>query len=520
MIILKAAIYSRKSKLTFKGESIENQIQLCREYARNNLNITDYIVYEDEGFSGGNTDRPEFQKLLKDAKEKKFDVLICYRLDRISRNVSDFSNTIELLNKYNIAFVSIREQFDTSTPMGRAMMMIASVFAQLERETIAERIKDNMLELAKTGRWLGGVIPFGFTVNKVKENGKEVAYLEINQNEDIKFLYEKYLEFGSLFKLTKHLLINDVTGRQWTQSRLSLILKNPVYCQASEEAFNYFIAQGITVIGTPDNSKGFMPYNRRGKGKEEWILAVSNHDAVIDSSTWIMAQKVLSKNSKQRSPVNSTATLLNGLLRCGICGSKMGELYGALDRKGNRKMYYKCTHKIFTAGTKCNNPNAKAAQIDTAVIKYLKDISLNPAALNERVAAMNEVAATKTVDKDIDKIKKAITKNEQAIQNLVKQLSLLSAEASTYIISEIERMTKENTELKGKLLLLENEKTYSDTKKLNVDMFLNSLKNFPDAFDKAESMEDKKILLCSVVKEIYWNGDTNDISIKLLGVEE
>jgi Site-specific recombinases, DNA invertase Pin homologs len=164
---MKAAIYSRKSKFTGKGDCIENQVQLCKEYG-GRLNIAEFLIYEDEGFSGGNLDRPEFQRLLKDAQDKRFDVLICYRLDRISRNIGDFSNLINELENLKINFISIREQFDTSTPLGRAMMYIASVFAQLERETIAERIRDNMLELAKTGRWLGGQTPLGFESEEVK----------------------------------------------------------------------------------------------------------------------------------------------------------------------------------------------------------------------------------------------------------------------------------------------------------------------------------------------------------------
>ena len=155
---MKVAIYSRKSVFTGKGESIENQIEMCKEYfSRLNRNDVEYFIYEDEGFSGGNINRPRFQQLLKDIKKNSFDALICYRLDRISRNVADFSTTLELLQEHNVDFISIREQFDTSTPMGRAMVYIASVFAQLERETIAERIRDNMLQLSKTGRWLGGV---------------------------------------------------------------------------------------------------------------------------------------------------------------------------------------------------------------------------------------------------------------------------------------------------------------------------------------------------------------------------
>ncbi|SHK88711.1 Resolvase, N terminal domain [Clostridium cavendishii DSM 21758] len=149
-----AAIYSRKSVFTGKGESIENQIELCKEYTTKHFDekAPKFLIYEDEGFSGGNTNRPKFQELLKDVKANKVDILICYRLDRISRNVADFSITLELLQKHNVAFVSIKEQFDTTTPMGRAMVYISSVFAQLERETIAERVRDNMLQLAKTGR--------------------------------------------------------------------------------------------------------------------------------------------------------------------------------------------------------------------------------------------------------------------------------------------------------------------------------------------------------------------------------
>ncbi len=101
--------------------------------------------------------------------------MVCYRLDRISRNIGDFANLIEELNELHISFISIKEQFDTSSPMGRAMMYIASVFSQLERETIAERIRDNMLELSKSGRWLGGNTPTGYTsesVSSVTIDGK------------------------------------------------------------------------------------------------------------------------------------------------------------------------------------------------------------------------------------------------------------------------------------------------------------------------------------------------------------
>ena len=155
------AVYARKSKYSDRGNSVENQIALCKAYAQEHLKNADEItfcIYKDDGFSGKNLDRPQFQAMLRDAGMQKFKVLICYRLDRVSRSVSDFSTLLETLEKKGVAIICIKEQFDTTTPMGRAMMYIASVISQLERETIAQRVTDNMLMLAKQGVWLGGTL--------------------------------------------------------------------------------------------------------------------------------------------------------------------------------------------------------------------------------------------------------------------------------------------------------------------------------------------------------------------------
>ena len=202
------AIYSRKSRYTGKGESIGNQIDLCREYIRTHYGdaaAQKAVVFEDEGFSGGNLNRPDFKKMMTAAKDRKFKAIVVYRLDRISRNISDFSSLIEELGRLGIDFVSIRESFDTSSPMGRAMMYIASVFSQLERETIAERIRDNMHELAKTGRWLGGTTPTGYASESVKSitvdgKTKKACKLKLlpDEAEIIYKIFDLYEQYDSL----------------------------------------------------------------------------------------------------------------------------------------------------------------------------------------------------------------------------------------------------------------------------------------------------------------------------------
>ena len=202
------AIYSRKSRYTGKGESIGNQIDLCREYIRTHYGdaaAEHAVVFEDEGFSGGNLNRPDFKKMMTAAKDRKFKAIVVYRLDRISRNISDFSSLIEELGRLGIDFVSIRESFDTSSPMGRAMMYIASVFSQLERETIAERIRDNMHELAKT-------------------------------------------------------------GRSFTRFSIKSILQNPVYLIADKDAYQYFVDNEAELFA-PESAFDIMPAQSQEKGQ-------------------------------------------------------------------------------------------------------------------------------------------------------------------------------------------------------------------------------------------------------------
>lgn len=212
------AIYSRKSRYTGKGESIGNQIDLCREYIRTHYGdaaAEHAVVFEDEGFSGGNLNRPDFKKMMTAAKERKIRTIVVYRLDRISRNISDFSSLIEELGRLGIDFVSIRESFDTSSPMGRAMMYIASVFSQLERETIAERIRDNMHELAKTGRWLG---------------------------------------------------VKTKTGRSFTRFSIKSILQNPVYLIADKDAYQYFVDNEAERFA-PESDFDGIPAQSQEKGQ-------------------------------------------------------------------------------------------------------------------------------------------------------------------------------------------------------------------------------------------------------------
>lgn len=534
---MKAAIYSRKSKFTSKGESIENQIEMCKEYCNKNFDEEiEFIIYEDEGFSGGNIDRPQFQKMIKDAKNEKFDALVCYRLDRVSRNVADFSSTLELLQQHDISFISIKEQFDTSTPMGKAMVYIASVFAQLERETIAERVRDNMIELAKTGRWLGGPPPMGFKSEKVLYYDAEMKQKSMHKlspvKEDldfVKLIYKKYIELGSTHQVRKYFLQNNITSlknKDLSSSVIYRALRNPVYVRANDKVIEYLQSKNIITAGDADGKHALLVYNKiaknnKQKDKNEWIAAVAKHKGIIDPDEWLKIQSQLDKNSKITPALGkSNVALLTGLLKCKKCGRRMHIEYGSKKKDGTKHYYYTCTLKKFSNGTRCNNKNANGTKLDTFVVSRLKELTANQGLLSKQLHDFkNEVAITESEDKSKN-IKKQLSMNDESINNLVKQLSKnQNSAAAEYIMKEIERLDKENKELKNKLTVLDLQLDKSQEESLDIDLMLRTARQFNDIIDTAD-VKLKKYLISTLVSSVYWDGDKQEAEINIFGFKK
>ena len=540
---MKAAIYSRKSKFTGKGESVENQIQLCKEYAIKYLGIAeaDFVVYEDEGFSGGNTNRPQFQKLLKDARSNKFDVLICYRLDRISRNVSDFSQLIRELNKYNVNFVSIREQFDTTTPMGRAMMYIASVFSQLERETIAERIKDNMMQLAKTGRWLGGITPTGYkseAVITIDPSGKERKMFKLSPIPEeinlVKLIYNKYVSLKSITQVERYLIKNNIStknGLDFQRYSLRFILSNPVYAVADKVIYEYLTENNYDIYSDSEEfngSNGLTGYNKTKQDKEnysdryrdssEWILAVGLHVGVIPSNMWIEAQKLLEQNkSKAYRKVKNTQSLLSGILRCSSCGSFMRpKSMQRTNADGEQVFYYMCEMKEKSRKSRCDMPNINGNVLDDSVLKELKQIASKNSPIFEEIYDRKTLVETTkdTLQSEIDILKAKMSEADLGIQNLVTAIAKgQKDEVLAVIFSRMEEFNKEKEDYKKRLAELQNVEKVAEFNGLNLELVVQSLGGFNESIWELMDVEAKRRIIKSVVEKILWDGKKLDMML-------
>lgn len=530
-----AAIYSRKSVFTGKGESIENQIQMCKEYGEKNLGIKDFIIYEDEGFSGGNTNRPKFQELLQDVKTKKFDVLICYRLDRISRNVADFSTTLELLQSHSVAFVSIKEQFDTSTPMGKAMVYIASVFAQLERETIAERIRDNMLQLAKTGRWLGGQTPLGFESEKVTyydEEMKERSMYKLTgvkeELETVKIVYKEFLKTKSLNRTFKYLYSNGIKtkkGGEWNAQKVKDILSNPIYVQSSDGVLKYLSSKNIIIAGEA-NGNGMISYNKTknlsiARDMSEWICAVAKHKGVIISDDWIEVQLIL--DSKNKGPARigiSQTALLTRVLRCSKCGSLMFVKHGHKSAKtGEKYHYYVCSKKDKSNGKLCDCKNVRVDLLENMIIDNLK--KLNKDKLLKKLKKTKNELSNINKDSVLNNIKEKIDNVEESIRILLKQLAKNRDKAySKFIDSDLDELNNELEELQNQYNDILTEKNDINKKEFNIDLMMQSLNYFNKTIDTLPDILGKRTLIESMVDSIIWNDTTEELEINLWGVKK
>ncbi|MGV8980221.1 recombinase family protein [Clostridium sp.] len=526
-----AAIYSRKSKITTKGESIINQIEICKHECIH-LGIEKFLIYEDEGFSGKNIKRPQFQEMLIDAKEKMFDVLICYRLDRISRNISDFSTLINELDSLHISFISVNEQFDTSTPMGRAMMYIASVFAQLERETIGERVRDNMLELAKSGRWLGGQTPLGYESKKLSyfdsEFKEKTMYTlsPIKEELDVvKFIYDKYLHYKSISQVFTCVFKNNIktkNGADFNKKRIQLILRNPLYVMANEDVMKHLEFIGMNVMGKADDNHGILTYNKT-KGTRikrditEWIAAVSTHEGIIDATIWLTIQQILDDN-KNKAPRlgTSSSALLTGILKCSGCGKSMIVKHGHISTQTNKKIqYYVCSTKDYSKGERCNNPNIRVDELESVVIDNLKNITIDNLVLLEELNKIkSEMSKNNYMQSEIDNLPGQIKIKQAQIDVLINQLSL-DDDISKYIRPQIFKLGNDLEQLNLRYSKLKSDSYKSQNSKWsskNTLTFLSSFSSMVDVLD----FNSKRLLINNIVESIYWDGSNGTVKINLI----
>ncbi|MDR2183397.1 MAG: recombinase family protein [Clostridiales bacterium] len=552
----RVAIYVRKSKITESGKGIEIQKERCASLARSHFDAAegDILIYEDEGKSGFYADRPRYRAMLKDIEADKIKAVICYKIDRISRRTVDLLNLVQQMQQKGVAFVSVSDrELDTSSKTGKIMISMLSAIAEFERDIIAERIADNMYELAKEGRWLGGKCPLGYrsqkettAVNGRKTRVNHLAPVEEGQRA-VKRLFELFLQTSSLKGTAARL--NDEghktgTGNSFTPVAVKNILQNPVYAVADADMRGYFMSFGITVWADAedfDGARGIMAYNKTEQFKEidrdskaldpkytqrmlrrdikDWVVSVGKHRGIISGADWIKAQGLIADISKNHTarPKGSSKALLSGLVRCVDCGGPMFVRTegGRYNPDGSLRFRYVCDVKYRKKGGCESSPNVKGYELDNFVIGQICGMDKQEDALYDELLGIKKALQMRHRGAKDEQaaLKKRLSQIEADIQGQALNLRDAPDGAKQAIYRDIEILGGERDEAQSRLDAMCRESKRREDEAADISKAKRVIMDFPRMAELARH-ESKLQLLRRIVESVVVRDDTVHIFLK------
>ena len=357
---IRCAIYTRKSSeegLEQAFNSLDAQREACEAYIQSQKHEGWQMIathYDDGGYSGGNMDRPALKQLMDDIQASKVSVVVVYKVDRLTRSLADFAKLVEQFDKHGVSFVSVTQQFNTTTSMGRLTLNVLLSFAQFEREVTGERIRDKIAASKKKGMWMGGTVPLGYTAQDRK--------LVVNEAEaaTVRTIFNEFLRVGSVHSLQEWLRENNILSRRnhhFFRGPLYTILRNPHY------------------LGRIKHKKESYP---------------GEHPAIIDKETWDKAQALLDSNiqGKRHKARATKASLFTGILF-----DALGTLYTPThaNKNGRRYRYYTSQAAIKKTEKSDAPPRIPAPDIEKAVVDRLLEWLQTPEQL---LAALRDETVT------------------------------------------------------------------------------------------------------------------------------
>ncbi len=344
---LRCAVYTRKSSeegLEQEFNSLHAQREACEAYIASQRSEGWVLVrdqYDDGGISGGTLERPGLKRLMADIEDGLVDVVVVYKIDRLSRSLADFAKLVEVFDRNSVTFVSVTQSFNTTTSMGRLTLNILLSFAQFEREVTAERIRDKVAASRKKGMWMGGVPPFGYRV----ENRK--LLVDADTAAHVRWIFARFIEIGSCTVLAR-----EVDARGLGTPRGNRIDKKYLYRMLSNRAY----------LGESVHKGESYP---------------GEHDAIIDRETWNKVHAILQESPRKRAARTraDTPALLKGLL-FGPDGAAFSPTH---TRKGGRLYRYYVSQTVLKHGAgACPIGRVPAGEIEAAVIDQLRAVFRQP----------------------------------------------------------------------------------------------------------------------------------------------
>ena len=452
-----AAIYVRQSVDKKDSISIEDQIEKCKQ----EIGDINYKVYSDKGYSGKNLDRKKFPLMMDDIKAGLISKVVVYRLDRISRSVLDFANIYAVLEKYKVEFISCNEKFDTSLPHGKAMLDISMVFAELERKTIQQRVIDAYESRCKSGFYMGGRVPYGFKRKPITLGGiKTSQYIPVPEEvRQLKIIFEMYSRtVTSLADIVRYFKDNNIEktrGVEWSTSRLTEILRNPIYVKADIDIYNFYRSRNTEIVNDISEfigTNGCYLYTKdvsKPKNMSDYsnmILVIAPHEGIIDSDVFIRCRLKAEKNLQIPNGRRSHTTWVSGKLKCLKCEYAMR--YNKWTGKTKINEYYLCSA---VADKKCEGVGAvHKSTIEGVVLsemkKKIKSFKIEQNQPNPHQAEINTIKST-------------IASKESEIDAILENFATASPTIIERMNKVVEKLADEVSALNNEILNLEISKS-------------------------------------------------------------
>jgi DNA invertase Pin-like site-specific DNA recombinase len=360
---MRCAVYTRKSSeegLDQEYNSIDAQRDAGHAYIASQRTEGWIAVaddYDDPAFSGGNMERPALKRLMADIEAGKIDVIVIYKIDRLTRSLADFSKMVEVFERQGVSFVSVTQQFNTTTSMGRLMLNVLLSFAQFEREVTGERIRDKIAASKRKGMWMGGIPPIGYDVANRRLIPNEA------EAKTIAHIFQRFVELGSTTKLVKELRLDGVTSKAWTTQDGKVREGKPI-----DKGLIYKVLNNRTYLGEL-------------RHKELWYQA--EHPPIITKSIWDDVHAILSTNGRVRATTTRAKTqyLLKGIV-FGSDGRAMSPFQTA-KQNGRRYRYYVPQRDIKEHAGASGLPRMPAAELESAVLEQLRGHLRSPDVVKE-----------------------------------------------------------------------------------------------------------------------------------------
>jgi site-specific DNA recombinase len=406
--LVRCAVYTRKSTdegLEQEFNSLDAQRESAESFIRSQVHEGWALLperYDDGGFTGGNTDRPGLQRLLADVEAGKVDCVVVYKVDRLSRSLLDFARMMEAFDRHKVSFVSVTQQFNTATSMGRLVLNVLLSFAQFEREIIAERTRDKVAATRRKGKWSGGTPLLGYDLDprggRLLVNDAEAA--------QVRAIFALYLEHGSLLPV-----VHELQRRGWASKRWRTRKGHERGGRLFTKTSLYRLLTNVVYVG-------------QARYKDE--IHAGEQPALIDPDTFGRVQALLRRHGPvlgAPAPGRPTA-LLQGLLRCVPCGCAMTP--SATTRHRTRRYrYYVCSGAQKHGWQSCPSKAVPAGQIERLVLEQAQGLGRNPALLQQVLAQVRcqDEARLAELDNERRALEHELGRWHQEVRRLLAQLA-------------------------------------------------------------------------------------------------